>query len=208
MSYCCPIYRYPCLYGNSEQSFTKECEDELYFRDNGPVTATVGADTIYTECASKSNAIALELAQDEAESETYCMGCCTRSVCVFLSNPEDVANFEYFTIAQGVYVNALTELCFQKIYNCPNDQFGFFVRFGSIPSQSETTTSNGCLTLQPGIVYSFQLGTSVGNSLANPEQFSIGWDCNLPCPVKVSMDNTDVLTFPFGIAQCDDGFPE
>jgi len=198
---CCPIYRHPCLYGNLEQSFTEECEE--FFRDNGPATATVSADTIYTECTSKSNAIALELAQDEAESEAYCMGCCTRSVCVFLSNPEDVANFEYFTIAQGVYVTAPTELCFQKIYNCPDDQFGFFVRFGGL-----TATSNGCLTLQPGIVYPFKLDTSGPDSLQFPQGFSIGWDCNLPCPVKIKVDNTDALIFPFGIAQCDEGFPE
>lgn len=198
---CCPTFFYPCLYGNAAKSYTKTCE--FYYKDGGPATATIAANTIFTDCLSKSNEIALELATYETQSQAHCMACCSRSICVFLDNPEDALNFDYFSIAQGVRVHTDTRICFQTVDDCSEPPgFGFFVRI-----QGATAVANGgCIELLAGIVGSFKLGTAGPDNFLAPENFAIGWDCNIDCPVNNSVSN--VVTFPMGIAQCDEGFPE
>lgn len=198
---CCPTLIYPCKAGNSIQTYTKTCE--IYYKEQRAATASVPANTIFTDCAAKSNEIARELAEYEANQLTHCMGCCSRSICVYLDNPADALNFDYFSVELGVRVHTNTRICLQVVDECDPPPFPFdtfVVRFNEL----NAAANGGCVELEAGVVYNFRLSPVSSTNFEAPEEFAIGWNCNTPCPVDDPIDS--VVTFPMGIAQCTGGF--
>lgn len=209
---CCPTYRWPCYFGNTEQTYTKECESGRYWKNQGPVTETTLANTIYhPTCQATANALAEELAQYSAEEQLQCETCCFDAVCVFLVNPTDVQYLAYWTNQDGILFTEDVEICVNYVSACGG--FGIpRVTFQAETEPFETLSLDAigeCGTLRGGALYNWGIGFFADANIV-PDAYTIGMDCNIECPPWIGVDEEGFTTggihvitsFPALIAKC------
>lgn len=217
-SNCCPSFRWPCYYGNTEQTDTKTCE--LYWSDDGPATATIAADTIYSpNCQSEANAIADELALYAAGEATSCQeDCCWAAMCINIIPAEDAQYLDYWSLDYGIRFTQDVRICVTDLSLCggfAGNTISFFPGFlsasyGGLPLGIRRAYGNPefgstCVDLEANKVYTFAVndpnmpGPHPWNNNF-PEKYSIGWDCENNCPPQAQ--SRTVQGFPFAIGYC------
>lgn len=204
MNRCCPQFNFPCIYGNTEQTYTKECD--RYWLNGEEQTVVIPENTVFSpNCTPDANALAQELAQYEAESLTACDTCCLWAVCVSLPNPADAQNLVYWDTTLGILFSAKTTVCISWLYRCPDFDVAALFSIEPLGEPALTTPispTGGCalVSFEAGVLYpQFGFGPTP-DSASHTEDYSIGWDCDLPCPPKAILSSA--TSFPFGITRC------